>query len=490
MVWPSGYGSTMEPQTIKPGTMTERPAQPDAEDFDHVIVGTGQAVGTLLAALPEDERVAIIEGGAVGGTCVNTGCTPTKTLVASAKVAHQARRAGEYGVRTGPVTVDFAAVMARMNDMREASRNGLARWFETAPNVTFVRDWGRFVGPRTLVAGGRTLRGARVYLNVGARARIPDVPGLDTVPWLDNVRLLELDALPDHLVVMGASYVGLEFAQMFARFGARVSVIGNRQQIMPREDADVAEAAQAALEDDGVEFLLGVRPQRVEATPGGGVAVVCDGDAGEQQVQGSHLLVATGRVPNSDRLDLEYAGVAVDERGYVRVDDELRTSAEGVFALGDVNGRGAFTHTSVNDAEIVLDGLRGGSRRVSQRPAVYAMFIDPPLGRVGLSEREALAAGHRVRKAALPMERIARAKEMGETKGFVKLLVDADSERFLGASLLGLAGDELVSTFATAMNAGMTWREFRTTVLPHPTVAELMPWALDDLSEVGDSAAA
>ena len=467
-----------------PETTYEAVHGPDAstaEAFDHVIVGSGQALGTLLGGLPEGESVAVVEGAEVGGTCVNTGCTPTKTLVASARVAHMARRARDYGIRTGSVEVDFPAVMERMNAMRHSGRDGLTEWLESSEHVTLVRGWARFVAPRTLRVGERVLRGERVYLNVGARPRVPDVEGLDDVEWLDNARLLELDVLPEHLLVVGAGYVGLEFAQAFARFGSRVTVIASRDQIMPLEDADVAAAGQEALAHEGVSFEMGARAKRVARADDGGVELVVSNGSGEKSLRGSHLLVATGRVPNGDRLDLERGGVETDERGYVRVDDELRTSADGVFALGDVNGHGAFTHTSVNDAEIVLDVMHGGPRRLWQRNVVYALFIDPPLGRVGLSEREALHSGKRVLKATRPMRKIARAREKGETAGLVKILVDADSELFLGATVLGVGGDEVVGVFATAMNAGMTWREFRTTVLPHPTVGELMPFTLDDL---------
>jgi pyruvate/2-oxoglutarate dehydrogenase complex dihydrolipoamide dehydrogenase (E3) component len=453
----------------------------DVASFDHVFVGSGQAVSTMVAALPADETVAIIEGAQVGGTCVNTGCTPTKTMIASAKVAFQARRAGAYGVRTGPVDVDFAAVMARMEAMRRESREGLTERFESAEHVTLIRGWARFTAPRTVRVGERTLRGERVYLNVGARARVPDVPGLADVPWLDNARLLELRALPEHLLVLGGSYVGLEFGQMLRRFGAEVSILEARAQLMGREDADVAEAAREILAEEGLHIELEAQVARVEATDAGGVAVVLAEAGGERRVVGSHLLVAAGRVPNSDRLDLDLAGIEVDERGHVRVDDQLRTSAEGVFALGDVNGEGAFTHTSVNDGEIVLDCLRGGPRRLSSRNRIYAMYLDPPLGRLGLTEREALERGVEVLRVTRPMAQITRAREMGETKGLVKVLVDAGTERFVGVTVFGVGGDEIIGLFAVAMNAGMTWREFRTTVLPHPTVAEMMPWTLDGL---------
>ena len=465
-------------------------ANGDVETFDHVIVGAGQAAKTLAAGLPPRETIAIVEGARVGGTCVNTGCTPTKALIASAKVAHQARRAGDYGVRVEGVEIDFAALMERMNAIRGDSREGLERWYESSEHITLVRGWAQFTAPRTLRVGERTLRGAHVYLNVGARARVPDLPGLSDVPWLDNDRLLELEELPEHLVVLGGSYVGLEFGQMFHRFGARVSVVEAGSQLMGREDGDVAEAARELLAREGLTIELDASVTRVESTAGGGVALVLDGAQGEWRLEGSHLLVAAGRTPNSDRLELGRAGIEVDERGHVRVDDVLRTSAEGVFALGDVNGEGAFTHTSVNDAEIVLDQLHGGPRTLSARHAVYNMYIDPPLGRVGLTERAALERGHRVLKATMPMRSMSRAIELGETEGFVKVLVDADSERFLGASVLGVGGDEVIAALAVAMNADVTWHAFRTTVLPHPTVAEMMPWILDGLEPVAADASA
>lgn len=451
----------------------------ELERFDHVLVGTGQATATLIAGLPDDVSIAVIEGDQVGGTCVNDGCTPTKTLIASAKVAHQARRGAEYGVRVGDVSVGFGAVMDRVNRIRHGSRDGLTKMLETDPRVTFIRGWAAFEAPRTLGVAGRLVAGEHVHLNVGARARVLDLPGLDGVPWLDNARLLQLDEAPEHLVVVGGSYVGLEMAQAFRRLGSRVTVLEGGPQLMGHEDADVAEAARELLEDEGIEIVLNAKLEAV-AEADGGVEVRADGHV----VRGSHLLLAVGRVPNSDRLNLAAAGVETDERGYVQVDDRCRTTADGVWALGDVNGRGAFTHTSVNDAEIVLDALRGGPRRLSERDTVYAMFIDPPLGRVGMTEKEALAKGHRIRVATREMKRIARAKEFGETRGLIKLIVDADEDRFLGVAALGLYGDEIANLFAVAMHGGVDVPTFRRTVLIHPTVGELLPWILDGLGPV------
>lgn len=456
------------------------PLEPEIERFDHLLVGTGQATATLISGLPDDETVCVIEGDRIGGTCVNDGCTPTKTLVASAKVAHQARRGAEYGVRTGTVEVDFAAVMARMNEVRGGSRDGLTSFLENDDRVTLIRGWAAFEKPGVVRVGDRRIAAKNTYLNVGARANVLDVPGLDDVPWLDNTSLLELDELPGHLIVVGGSYVGLEMAQAFRRFGAEVTVLEAGPQLMGREDADIADTAQGIFEAEGIEIVTDARMSSV-ARHGDGVEVVADVGGTSRTLHGSHLLLAVGRVPNSDRLNLQAAGIETDEHGYIRVDDRCRTTADGVWALGDVNGQGAFTHTSVNDAEIVLDDLHGGPRRLSERDTVYAMFVDPPLGRVGMSEKEAKEKGHRVLKATKPMSRIARAKEAGETAGMIKLLVDADTDRFLGVAVLGLHGDELANLFAAFMRTGADWHTLRRTVFIHPTVGELLPWILDGL---------
>ena len=458
---------------------------PEPERFDHVLVGTGQATGTLIAGLGDDASIAVIEGGAIGGTCVNAGCTPTKTLVASARVAHLARHAGAHGVATGTVDVDFAAAMARMNEVRHGSRDGLTAYLTQKPNVTLLRGWARFTGPRTLRVGDRVVRGERVVLNVGARAAKPPIAGLDDVPWLDNARILDLDALPAHLVIIGGGYVALELGQVFRRFGSRVTVIEAGDRFLAREDEDVAAEVRRILESEGLTIEVGTRVARVAPADDGVRVVLADG----RHVDGSHLLVAAGRRPNTDGLGLAAAGVATDERGDVIVDGATRTSADGVYAVGDVNGRGAFTHTSVHDAQVLLAHLRRvpGPRTIDDRPVVYALFTDPPLGRVGMTEAQARASGRRVLRATKPMDTVARAKEMGETQGFVKLLVDADDDRLLGASVLGVGGDEVVNLLALAMSAGLTTAQFRRAVLVHPTVGELMPWVLAGLRPLAEA---
>jgi pyruvate/2-oxoglutarate dehydrogenase complex dihydrolipoamide dehydrogenase (E3) component len=450
--------------------------------FQHVILGTGQATGTLLGELlPTGESIAVIEGDRVGGTCVNTGCTPTKALVASAKVAHLVRRAPEYGIRTSGFHVDFSGVRARMNTIRDNA--GMVSWISSAENVSLFTEWGRFEGPRQIRVGDESITGDRIYINAGARPRKPETNGLDSVPWMDHGRLLELTEVPKHLVILGGSYIALELGQIFRRFGARVTIVERGSQLVFREDADVAAEIRRILDREGIQVLLGASAALVEPHETG-VAVTLGHKRDKRVVTGSHLLVAVGRVPNSDLLDAEAAGIDLDRRGYIAVDDYCRTSVEGVYAVGDINGHGAFTHTSVNDAEIVLDQMRGGSRKLSDRIPVYALFVDPPLGRVGMTEKEAVAKGLNVLKAIRPMSRISRAKEMGETQGFAKLLVDGDTDRILGAAILGPGGDEIVNMFAAYMYSGLPCSEYRKSVLVHPTVSELMPWILDTLKPV------
>ena len=454
------------------------------ETFDHIILGTGQATGTLLARLiPTGDAIAVIEGDRVGGSCVNYGCTPTKTLVASARAAHMARRGPFYGVETGPVRIDYARVLERMNEIRNGSSDGLTRWMEKTPNVTLIRGRGRFEGPRTIRVGERQVRGNRLYLNVGTRPFVPPVEGLDGVPWLDSARLLDLETLPAHLLIIGGGYIGMEFAQIFRRFGAEVTVVQREPRVMPREDPDVADEIRRILEGEGIRIHCAAAAERVAAVDGA-IRLTVRRGADTETLTGSHLLVAAGRRPNSDHLNLAAAGIETDERGFIRVDDYCRTNVEGVYAVGDVNGHGAFTHTSVNDAEIVLDDLFGGTRRLSQRIPIYALFTDPPLGRVGMTEQQALAAGKRVLKATRPMSRISRAREMGETQGFATLLVDGDTDQILGTAILGPAGDEIINMFAALMHSGIPCRRYREVVLVHPTISELMPWILDDLEEV------
>jgi len=468
--------------------------------FDYILLGTGQATSTLIGdLLQRGGTIAVIEGGPVGGTCVNVGCTPTKTLVASAKAAHRARTAGPYGVETGPVEIDFERVMERMNEIRHGSRDGLRGWLESEDAVTLFDDWGRFVGDKEIAVGDTVLTADTIFINAGARARVPDIPGLNDVDWLNNRRILELAAVPKHLVVIGGSYIGLEFGQIFRRFGAEVTILERSSRIIAREDPDISRGVQEILEGEGIEFVLDADVTRVRATPEGGVAVdvTAGPEAEPQTVEGSHLLVGAGRVPNTDRLDPEAGGLATNERGALVVDRVLRTNVDGVYALGDINSQpGAFTHTAVNDAEVVLSHLfdgdvPGGARTVDDRITTYALFTDPPLGRVGLTEQQALDAGINLLKATRPMSRISRAKEMGETEGFVKLLVDADTDQIVGAAILGVNGDEIINMFTAFMHSGKPCTAYRSVVLAHPTVSELMPWILDDLSPVeADPAAA
>lgn len=463
--------------------------------FDYVLLGTGQATGTLIGdLLQRGGTIAVIEGGLVGGTCVNVGCTPTKTLVASAKAAHRARTASEYGVQTGPVEIDFERVMARMNAIRHDSREGLRDWLDSEDAVTLFEDWGRFTGEKEIAVGDKVITGDTIFINVGGRARVPDIPGLDGVDWLDNRRILELTAVPDHLIIVGGGYIGLEFAQMFRRFGAAVTLLEHGPRIIKREDPDVSAGLQEILEDEGIRFLCNASVDRVAPSDDAGVTVhattQADGASERHTIDGSHLLIAAGRMPNTDRLNLEAGNLQTNDRGYLTVDEVLRTDVEGVYALGDVNDNpGAFTHTAVNDAEIVLSHLfdgdvPGGARTVNDRTLTYALFTDPPLGRTGLTEQQALDQGINLLKATRPMARIARAKEMGETKGFVKLLVDADTDHIVGAAILGVNGDEIINMFTAFMHSGKPCTAYRSVMLIHPTVSELMPWILDDLAPV------
>ena len=456
--------------------------------FDHIIVGTGQATGTLLGKLiGTGDSIAVIEGASVGGSCVNFGCTPTKTLVASARAIHVAKKGDFYGFSAGEITPNYPVIRARMNKIRHGSRDGLTNWMNGTDNVELIRGFAAFEDTRTLNIDGRRIQGGNIYLNVGTRPFVPPIEGLDMTPWVDSAGLLDLEDIPNHLVIIGGGYIGVEFAQVFRRFGAEVTIVQAMDQLMPREDADVANAIQSFLEEEGITVLCGAMAKYAEGTTGD-ISLTVEKNGTTQLIQGSHLLIATGRIPNSDSLNLEKAGVATKKRGYIDVDDYCRTNVEGIFALGDVNGNGAFTHTSVNDAEIVLDYLFGGTRKQSNRIPVYGLFTDPPLGRVGMSEKEALASGRKVLKAVRPMSRISRAKEMGETKGFAKLLVDGDTDLILGASILGVGGDEIINMFAAIMHSGIPCKNYRQVVLVHPTVSELMPWILDGIQEVREQA--
>ena len=449
--------------------------------YDAIIIGAGQAGFPLAGALTElGWHVALVEGRALGGTCVNDGCTPTKTIIASARAAHLARRGADFGVQTGPVSVDFARVMARKNAIVEQYRGGIESWLGGIDNLTIYEAYATFEGPHRVRAGDALLESERIYINTGAHPFIPPIPGLDRVPYLDSTSILELTALPQHLIILGGGYIGLEFAQAFRRFGSEVTIIEASPQIMAREDADIAQAAQGILEAEQVRILVNTRALQV-AEQHGQVAVTVDQEGTSRIITGSHLLVATGRRPNSDRLGLERAGIETDRRGYIVVDGHLRTSVEGVWALGDVNGQGAFTHTSWNDYEIVLDNIKGGSRKVSDRIPTYGLFIDPPLGRVGMSERAVRESGRPALIGVKPMSRISRAIERDETQGLMKVLVDAETKQFLGAAILGIGGDEIIHTITDLMAAGAPYTVMQHAVHIHPTVSELLPTLLGEL---------
>lgn len=451
--------------------------------FDAIIVGAGQAgpplAGRLTAA---GQSVAVIERKLVGGTCVNTGCIPTKTLVASAHTAHTARRSADYGITTGDVTVDMAKVKARKDEISQGDRHGLESWLEGMDGCTFIRGHARFEGPHTMRVDDQVLEADRIFLNVGGRAIAPNIPGLDDVDYLTNVGILDLDVVPDHLVIIGGSYIGLEFAQMYRRFGARVSVVERGARVTSREDEDVSAAIQGILEAEGIDVHVGATGMRIMAHANGSGFDLYPRD-GADPIAGSHLLVATGRRPNTDDLGLDVAGVETDSRGYIVVDDQLRTTVDGIWAMGDCNGKGAFTHTSYNDFEIVAANLLDDDpRRVSDRVPTYALYIDPPLGRAGLTVDEVRASGRRALVGKRPMTKVGRAVEKGETQGFMKVVVDAETLEILGASILGVGGDEVVQDILDVMTAKLPYTAISRTMHIHPTVSELVPTLLQDLT--------
>jgi pyruvate/2-oxoglutarate dehydrogenase complex dihydrolipoamide dehydrogenase (E3) component len=451
--------------------------------FDDIVIGTGQAGPSLAARLAgAGRRVAVVERKLFGGTCVNVGCIPTKTLVASARAAWVARHAADWGVVVdGDVRVDMERVKARKDAVVAKSRTGVEGWLRRTANVTVYTGHARFEGPKAVRVGDVVLEAERVFINVGGRAAAPPLPGLDGVPYLDNASMMEVDYLPEHLVIVGGSYVGLEFGQMYRRFGSRVTIVEMAGRLIAREDEDVSRAVQEILEREGVEVRLNARCMALERR-GDGVAVRLDCAAGSPEVVGSHLLLAVGRRPNTSDLGLEAAGVETDERGFIKVDDELRTSVPGIWALGDCNGRGAFTHTSYNDYEIVAANLLDGEkRRLSDRIPCYALFVDPPLGRAGMSEAEVRRSGRRALVARRPMEKVGRAVEKGETAGFLKVHVDAETKRVLGAAFLGIEADEVVHVVLDVMYAGAPCTVIERAMHIHPTVAELVPTLLQGL---------
>jgi pyruvate/2-oxoglutarate dehydrogenase complex dihydrolipoamide dehydrogenase (E3) component len=447
---------------------------------DAIVIGTGQSGPSLAVRLAQaGKNTVLVERKLLGGTCVNTGCIPTKTLIASARAAWMARHAADYGVMiAGAVTVDMKRVKARKDQVVRQSSEGLREWLQGTSNLTLIEGHARFENAHTVRVGEDLWHAPEIFINTGGRAQIPPIPGLADTGYLTNASMMDVDFLPPHLLIAGGSYIGLEFAQMYRRFGSEVTVLEAGPRLIAREDEDVSAAILDILQRDGIRVLCNTAIR--QAARRGDKIVLSVGDGSE--VTGSHLLVATGRVPNTEDLGLDAAGIATDERGYIRVDEQLRTNVPGIWALGDVNGRGAFTHTSYNDYEIVAANLfDGASRSVKDRIQAYALFIDPPLGRAGMSEREARASGRRILAGTMPMSRVGRARERGETQGFMRVLVDADTQRILGAALLGVEGDEVIHSILDVMYADAPYTVLQRAMHIHPTVSELVPTLLGGL---------
>jgi pyruvate/2-oxoglutarate dehydrogenase complex dihydrolipoamide dehydrogenase (E3) component len=454
-----------------------------ARTFDAIVIGVGQAGPYLARRLASSGlTVAVVERKLFGGTCVNTGCTPTKAMVASAYAAHLARRGGDYGVGIGgDVRVNMARVTARRDAIVEQSRSGLETFLKNLDRCTVFEGHARFESAHEVSVGNERLTAERIFVNVGGRARVPDMPGVRDVPFLTNSSIMTLDELPRHLVIVGGSYVGLEFGQMFRRFGSEVTVVEMATHLLPREDEDVCGAIHEILEAEGIAIRLGAECVRLSKR-GADIVVGVDCRDGEPEVFGSHVLLAVGRHPNTDDLGLEKAGVSVDDRGYIVVDDELRTNVPGIWAVGECNGKGAFTHTAYNDGEIVAANLLDKDRRrVSDRITTYALFVDPPLGRAGKTEAEVRATGRPALVGRRPMTKVARAVEKGETQGFMKVIVDAESSEILGAAILGTGGDEAIHAILDVMYARAPYTTISRAMHVHPTVSELVPTMLGEL---------
>jgi len=442
--------------------------------YDAIIIGSGQGGVPLATNLAElGWRVALIEKGQLGGSCINYGCTPTKTMISSARIAHYARVAPEFGIHTGPVKVDMAEIVARKNEIVDSFRSGIEDQVENSPKLTLYRGHGRFTAPHEVEVNGEKLASDKIFINTGTRPRIQPIPGLDQVEVLTNRNIMDLKEVPAHLIALGGNYLGLEFGQMFRRLGSEVTVVELGDQIIPREDPEVSESLKEALEEEGMIFHLGAKTTKVAKTPGGLEIVIEKKDGTTQTLKGTHLLVSIGQVPNSDDLGLEKAGVATDKFGFVQHDGKLQTNVPGVWVLGDVKGGAAFTHVSYDDYLVIYDNLvNGKNRTIDNRQIPYALFTDPELGRVGLTEREARAKGYRLKIGSVPMAYVARAIERSETNGLMKIVINADNDRILGATILGPDGGELVQILMALMMADAPWTLFENAMFIHPTLAE------------------
>jgi pyruvate/2-oxoglutarate dehydrogenase complex dihydrolipoamide dehydrogenase (E3) component len=453
------------------------------QSFDAIFIGAGQS-GPFLAArfAGMGKKTLLVERAHLGGTCVNNGCIPTKSLVASARVAHMARRAADFGVSAGAVSVDMRRVKARKDQIVNDSVTGLTTWLGNMENLTLLWGSAKFTGPHEIEVLGERYSAPQIFINTGGRPTAPAWPGIEQVPYLTNESMMDLDVLPEHLIIVGGSYIGLEFAQMYRRFGSEVTVLEHGPRLVAREDQDVSDAIAEILRNEAVSLHFDADNFAVSAIPEGGITLSATVGGEPLTLDGSHLLIATGRKPNVEDLDVGKAGLALDSHGYIAVDDQLRTNVEGIWAMGDVNGRGAFTHTSYNDYEIVAANLFDHDpRRVSDRSVAYALYIDPPLGRVGLTETQVRASGRKALIATRPMSRVGRAHERSETQGFMKVLVDAETQHVLGASLLGIECDEVIHLFIDNIAANLPYTAISRTMHIHPTVSELIPTLLQDL---------
>ncbi len=448
--------------------------------FDAIVIGTGQSGPNLAKKCGEKGwRVAIIEEGHFGGSCINTGCTPTKTLVAHAKIAESIRRAGEFGIEVGAPHVDYAKVKKRVDGIVQSRSHWVKQSLQETPNCTLFEGHAAFVDPYHVQVNGILLEGKKFFLDVGAKPHVPPIPGLDKIPYLTNISLLALETLPQHLLILGGGYIALEFGQIYRRLGSQVTILQHGPRIMSKEDPDISEAIHKFLEKEGIKIVTNAKD--LEILPSSREGQI-NARTTVGNITGSHLLIATGRIPNTDRLGAEKANISLDKKGFIIVDDSLRTSQPHIWALGDCNGRGAFTHTSYNDFEIIAANLfENGSRKVSDRIPIYALFTDPPLGRVGLNESQASHLDYHV--AILPMSSIARAREKGETEGFLKILVDPRTDQILGASFLGTSCDEVVQLIAALMSAKVPYTLLQHTVFIHPTITEFLPILLTTLTE-------